>query len=310
MRVSAMCHAPHSECAAQHLAAQLFAAKYALWCNAALLLTPELTQPSQLQTCYACGHPHNHDLTVLCSVSVLEPVPDSTKLRVTDKGLQLLRALPGHLAPVVVIGPYRSGKSFLINQMLNTSCGAHMTRAELAMAMACSRCSCVCGMHTVSPGGCALCTMHCGHCRPLLSLVRSTGHTTSSMCWSSQATRSAEAGMVVGHQRTTQTRGVWLWSKAIPASDSDSSVRRGDGEAATPELNLIFFDTEGFESTGQSGAYDDRIFAFAAIISSTLVYNLAEAVRESDIEKLSFAVELAQAFFPQYSAPGCGATCS
>lgn len=94
--------------------------------------------------------------------------------------------------------------------------------------------------------------------------------------------------MVVGHQRETQTRGVWLWKNALP-------VNKGTG---TAPVSLVFFDTEGFESTGQSDAYDDRIFAFAAVIASTLIYNLAEAVRESDIEKLSFAVEIANAFFP------------
>jgi Guanylate-binding protein, N-terminal domain len=56
-------------------------------------------------------------------VSIIEPVPDSTKLRVNDAGVRLLRSMAGHLAPVVVIGPYRSGKSFLINQMLGTGCG-------------------------------------------------------------------------------------------------------------------------------------------------------------------------------------------
>ena len=112
----------------------------------------------------------------------------------------------------------------------------------------------------------------------------------------------ADSGMVVGHQRTTQTRGVWLWSKQIPVLRN--ATVQGSSTAAAP-LSLLFFDTEGFESTGQSGAYDDRIFAFAAIISSTLVYNLAEAVRESDIEKLSFAVELATAFYPRYQAPRC-----
>ena len=131
----------------------------------------------------------------------------------------------------------------------------------------------------------------------------------------------AAAGMKVGHQRSTQTRGVWLWSQLVPVDTTAQlqsppaalhtnadSARDGTARhlTASPDpLNLLFFDTEGFESTGQSGAYDDRIFAFAAIISSTLVYNLAEAVRESDIEKLSFAVELAQAFYPQYQAPGC-----
>lgn len=97
--------------------------------------------------------------------------------------------------------------------------------------------------------------------------------------------------MTVGHRRETQTRGVWLWKNAVPQADA------GDGK---PPVSLVFFDTEGFESTGQSDAYDDRIFAFAAVIASTLIYNLAEAVRESDIEKLSFAVELANAFFPAY----------
>jgi Guanylate-binding protein, N-terminal domain len=137
--------------------------------------------------------------------------------------------------------------------------------------------------------------------------------------------------MTVGHQRTTQTRGVWLWSKQVPvepaataataatlaAAHSNSSgsavgrnLTQATGSNANSQnqqeepLSLLFFDTEGFESTGQSGAYDDRIFAFAAVISSTLVYNLAEAVRESDIEKLSFAVELATAFYPRYEAPG------
>lgn len=60
---------------------------------------------------------------------------------------------------------------------------------------------------------------------------------------------------------------------------------------------LLFFDTEGFEGTGKSDSYDDRIFALAAMLSSTLIYNLREAVRESDVRKLAFAVELARGFF-------------
>ena len=74
------------------------------------LAPPAASHPQQAQ----CAH----------RVSIIEPVPDSTKLRVSDAGLQLLRGMAGHLAPVVVIGPYRSGKSFLINQMLDIPCGA------------------------------------------------------------------------------------------------------------------------------------------------------------------------------------------
>ena len=89
----------------------------------------------------------------------------------------------------------------------------------------------------------------------------------------------------MGHQRATQTRGVWLWGEPLTLQQ--------DGQ----QLSLLLFDTEGFESTGKADAYDDRIFALSAMLSSVLVYNLPETVRESDIEKLSFAVQLAEGFY-------------
>ena len=51
------------------------------------------------------------------------PVEGHTRLAVDPSGLQLLRKLKGPVAPVVVIGPYRSGKSFLLNQLLGVGCG-------------------------------------------------------------------------------------------------------------------------------------------------------------------------------------------
>lgn len=35
---------------------------------------------------------------------------------------------------------------------------------------------------------------------------------------------------------------------------------------------LVYIDTEGFESTARSSSYDDRIFAVAAVLSSLLIY--------------------------------------
>ena len=63
---------------------------------------------------------------------------------------------------------------------------------------------------------------------------------------------------------------------------------------------------EGFESTGKADSYDDRIFALSTLISSVLIYNLPESIRESDLEKLSFAAELAHAFYESGDAPGGG----
>lgn len=92
----------------------------------------------------------------------------------------------------------------------------------------------------------------------------------------------------MGHTRSTQTKGVWIWGE--PAA-----LRTPGGR----DVSLVYIDTEGFESTGKADAYDDRIFALSALISSLLIYNLPEAIRESDIQKLSFAVDLAEGFYSQ-----------
>ena len=68
-------------------------------------------------------------------------------------------------------------------------------------------------------------------------------------------------------------------------------------ELPSQDASIVYLDTEGFESTGKADAYDDRIFALSTLISAVLVYNLPETVRESDIQKLSFAVELAEGFY-------------
>ena len=63
-------------------------------------------------------------------------------------------------------------------------------------------------------------------------------------------------------RRNTQTKGVWLWGEPDIVSQEPGGVTTA----------IIYVDTEGFESTGKSDAYDDRIFALSAIISSLLVH--------------------------------------
>ena len=103
----------------------------------------------------------------------------------------------------------------------------------------------------------------------------------------------AAEGFGVGHTRSTQTKGVWVWGEPqkLPASANTLP------DFAGQDVSIVYLDTEGFESTGKADAYDDRIFALSTLISAVLVYNLPETVRESDIQKLSFAVELAEGFY-------------
>jgi len=146
----------------------------------------------------------------------VEPDHGHTKLRLSEQGLDAIRRIENPIAIVGVIGPYRSGKSFLLNQLLSLSC---------------------------------------------------------------------DKGFGVGHMRDTKTKGIWIWGTPVEM-DVDGS-----------KVSVLYLDTEGFESVGKSNVYDDRIFALATVLSSVLIYNLPETVREADISRLSFAVEIAEEFY-------------
>ncbi|RYR74220.1 hypothetical protein Ahy_A02g008854 [Arachis hypogaea] len=154
------------------------------------------------------------------SFPIIEPDPTHTKLRISSEGLESIKRITNPIASVAVIGPYRSGKSFLLNQLLSLSC---------------------------------------------------------------------YEGFGVGHMRDTKTKGIWVWGTPIEL-DIDG-VR----------TSVFYLDTEGFESLGKSNVYDDRIFALATIMSSVLIYNLPETIREADISRLSFAVELAEEFYGRFA---------
>ncbi|KAG6434927.1 hypothetical protein SASPL_106571 [Salvia splendens] len=53
---------------------------------------------------------------------IIEPDPGHTKLRLSREGLEAIEKITTPIAAVAVIGPYRSGKSFLLNQLLSLSC--------------------------------------------------------------------------------------------------------------------------------------------------------------------------------------------
>ncbi|CAI0385652.1 unnamed protein product [Linum tenue] len=151
---------------------------------------------------------------------IVEPDPGHTKLRLSREGLEAIRRIKNPIAAVAVIGPYRSGKSFLLNQLLSLSC---------------------------------------------------------------------DEGFGVGHMRDTKTKGIWVWG--TPVELDINGVK----------TSVFYLDTEGFESVGKSNVYDDRIFALATVLSSVLIYNLPETIREADISRLSFAVELAEEFYGRFA---------
>ena len=90
---------------------------------------------------------------------------------------------------------------------------------------------------------------------------------------------------------------MWVWGEPVKVKSGVGGAGAGGvggGEETETDVSVVYVDTEGFEATGMSDAYDDRIFALSSIVASVLIYNLPETVKEGDIEKLSFAVELAR----------------
>ena len=66
-----------------------------------------------------------------CSVPLVLPVPGNSQLAVQAEGIALLNSLTDPVAPVVVIGPYRSGKSFTLNQILGVPCSELLGRGMI-----------------------------------------------------------------------------------------------------------------------------------------------------------------------------------
>ncbi|KAJ6392064.1 hypothetical protein OIU77_025929 [Salix suchowensis] len=183
---------------------------YALLCNSLYNFQFSLSSLINLGlVCYG-------NQAVLILFPIIEPDPGHTKLRLSSEGLEAIKRITNPIAAVSVIGPYRSGKSFLLNQLLSLSC---------------------------------------------------------------------YEGFGVGHMRDTKTKGIWVWG--TPLELDINGVK----------TSVFYLDTEGFESIGKSNVYDDRIFALATVLSSVLIYNLPETIREADISRLSFAVELAEEFY-------------
>lgn len=78
---------------------------------------------------------------------------------------------------------------------------------------------------------------------------------------------------------------------------ADPGAASSDARGTDRVPQILYLDTEGFEAAKKADAYDDRIFALSTIVGSLLIYNLPETIKEADIEKLSFAGQLADVFY-------------
>ena len=206
---------------------------------------------------------------------MVTPIEDHTKLSVDPKGLDVLRRITGLVVPVVIIGPYRSGKSYTLNQLISVGCGtSHALWQQPHYQLAV----------------------------PLATPSVNAHVQMKDLRWvTSDRRRRKACGCGASRRSSKWTISPCRCDRVWPHDHMLCNTMRVLFYH-TARTQVIYMDTEGFEASGKSDAYDDRVFALSTFISALLIYNLPETVRESDIEKLSFAVELAQAFFADMKA--------
>lgn len=154
---------------------------------------------------------------------------------------------------VVVIGPYRSGKSFLLNQMLGVKCGGWDSLVAgggvcvdwgPAWAYAGSARAAQPARHSMPGPPSAMGGLLLAAARPCWRLAEPPG----------LATLPADEGFGVGHQRVTQTKGVWMWGEPMPVTVDGRTINVSSGRGGRGEGGLLRLAGSGVGAAGGAAA--------------------------------------------------------
>ncbi len=88
-------------------------------------------------------------------------------------------------------------------------------------------------------------------------------------------------GFSVGPSINPCTKGLWMWSKPIPAHTPQGKP-----------LNVLIIDTEGIGATDEDHNHDNKIMTLAILLSSYFIFNSMGTIDESSIQSLSFIVNI------------------
>ena len=88
-------------------------------------------------------------------------------------------------------------------------------------------------------------------------------------------------GFSVGPSINPCTKGLWMWSKTIPAHTPQGKP-----------LNVLIIDTEGIGATDEDHNHDNKIMTLAILLSSYFLFNSMGTIDESSIQSLSFIVNI------------------
>eukprot|EP01135_Chromosphaera_perkinsii_P011048 Nk52_evm7s2325 gene=Nk52_evmTU7s2325 len=194
-------------------------------------------------------------------IQLVRPDSTHTKLEVVEENLCVLTDLPDDIsvAVVAVVGPFHSGKSFLLNQLIGENF-IHEDEKKEKEATSTST-STTPGETRKEDAG--------------FKLGPSVEPTTMGI-WSW-----GRPQIVVREPKN-------------PGNVDDMSAEEKQQEEE--KVAVLYLDTEGFSARNISETYDAKIFAVSALLSSYLVYNSVKIIDQSAIDYLELLARRTQLF--------------
>ena len=87
----------------------------------------------------------------------------------------------------------------------------------------------------------------------------------------------------IGHTTNACTQGLWIRNRA-------QKVRNRLGQ----DINVVYVDTEGLADTQKDRNNDVKIFTFAVLLSSMLLFNVQGVIAKDEIDLLSLVTKMTQ----------------
>ena len=224
-------------------------------------------------------------------------------IRIVEDSMRWLKEIDGNVGVISIIGPYRSGKSWLLNQLLRVMIGktgrdtssfvspfkvGHTVQAETEEVLAYMIPGCM-NPIAKSPGGCGM-----AH-HPRHHLFFPHGNCP----FQPFPTLSNPSQSSPPHPR--------LRSRLRICSLVGSPVHSCTNVGVHVGTNLLVLDSPGLFAPNRHPLFDAQLLAVFNMLSSVVVYNTVNVVDRNSVEQLSFALDAAAVLSFQRSIPTPGA---
>ena len=219
---------------------------------------------------------HARETPLTGALQLLRPNDERnrTSLLVVESTMRYIEQLEGPVAVVSIVGPYHTGKSFLLNQVVRS----------ISMA---------------GGGGGGECV---------------TAVVGDERKKEDERAAPSEPGVEVfqvGRDVNPETSGVWMYHRSLmlppspflPSSSASEEEQSPPAAAAEAEaalaprrVDVLFVDTEGFSVSNVTESYDAKVFAASTLLSSLLLYNSMHVLHANELEYLDLLVHNTQLF--------------